>query len=116
MQRRSIRPDRVYGFTEKSRIGAVLDPNFVRKLGLGMFSCISKQNGRDMVGYYDIVYGLLCHSIESMNEIDKATVDKVFESLSRSGDYTVPIVRSLLGEDCDLADYEMYIPEGLEEA
>jgi hypothetical protein len=109
MQRRSIRPDRVYGFTENSRI-TILDPNFLRRLGLGMFTC---HVGRSS---YDIVYGLLCHSIVRMNENDKATVDKVFERLSKSGDYTAPAFWPLLGEDCDLADFEFYIPEGFEEA
>ncbi len=50
-----------------------------------------------------------------MNEIDRAAVDKVFEALSRSGDYTVPAFQLALCGDIDPSEYVMYIPKGFEE-
>ena len=60
---------------------------------------------------YDFIYGKSCASLEDMKSIDTSVVDKVFEIVSKYGEYNPPKFMLALHGNLGISDTLEYNPE-----
>ena len=74
----------VYGFYEKTQT-KLISYNFLEKYDLERYALYTNKGE-----CFNFVYGKSCKSIEDMNTIDTAHVYKIFDLVSKKGDFVGP--------------------------
>lgn len=95
----------VYGFYEKDQT-KIICGDFLEDHELYRY-CKYTNKG----GCYGFVYGTACKSIEEIDAIDKTKVDKIFELVSKKGEYVSPKLMLVLRGHLDTSAYDEYYPE-----
>jgi len=95
----------VYGFNEKNQ-EKILSYDFLGKYDLERYALFTNKGA-----CYDFIYGKSCASLEDMKSIDTSIVDKVFEIVSKYGEYNPPKFMLALHGNLGISDTLEYNPK-----
>lgn len=104
------RPCIMYGFKEieSNQYNDQICYEFLEKYEIECYASFSNKDHA-----HEIIYGLVCESIEKMNEVDKNKIEEVYKIVSNFREYEKPSFHLALIGDTDRGHLPAYNPENI---